>query len=148
VSRWARIALIAAGVLAFVLVSGLLARVLTVGNAERSAMLALVRAEARGDERGVLRRVGGCPAGSACRGHLPQILARVRHSGEVKVLRYDGPRGLAIAGRSGTARLAWKAGSALPVVQCFRVRTAGDVLRGYTVRLESVDDPIKPEASC
>lgn len=111
-------------------------------------MLVLARAEARGDERGVLRSVSRCGPGSPCRERLPRILARVRHSGEVKILRYDGPGGVALAGRNGTARLAWKAGSALPVVQCFRVRTEGGVVQGYSIRVDSIDDPIKPEASC
>lgn len=147
-SRRARIALIAVGVLAFVLVSALLARVLTVGNAERSAMLELARAEARADERGVLRRVSGCRAQSACRERLPRILARVRHAGEVKILRFDGPGGLAVTGRSGAARLAWKAGDGFPVVQCFGLRTEGDPLRGYSVHVDSVDAPIRLDASC
>lgn len=147
-SRRTRIALIAVGILAFVVVSGLVARVLTVGNAERNAMLQLARAEARADEPGVLHRVSGCRPGSACRLGLPRILARVSHPGEVRILRFDGPGGVAIAGRSGTARLAWKAGDALPIVQCFRLRTEGDPLRGYSVHVDSVADPIRLDASC
>ena len=147
-SRRARIALLAAAVLAFGLVSGLLARVLTVGNAERTAMLELARAQARGDQRAVLRRVSGCASGSPCRRRLPRILARVRHPGEVKILRFDGPSGLPVAGRSGEARLVWKAGDGFPIVQCFHLRTVGDPLRGYRVRVDSIDDPIQLEASC
>ena len=128
--------------------SGLLARVLSVSNAERSAMLALARAQARGDERAVLRRVSGCAPGSACRRRLPRILARVRRSGTVKILRFDGPSGLAITGRSGKGRLVWKAGQALPVVQCFRLLTEGDPLQGYSVRVASIGEPIGLEASC
>jgi hypothetical protein len=148
VSRRARIALIVAGALVFVLASGALARVLTVGNAERSAMLELARAEARADERAVLRRVSGCAPGTECRRRLPRILARVAHSGEVKILRFDGPGGVAIFGRAGTGRLAWKAGDGFPIVQCFRLRTEGDPLQGYRVRVASIDDPIQLEASC
>ncbi len=111
-------------------------------------MLELARAEARADERGVLRRVSGCRAGSTCRARLPRILARVSHPGEVKILRLDGPSAVAIDGRSGTARLAWKAGAALPTVQCFRLRTEGNPLQGYRVRVDSIDDPIKFDASC
>jgi hypothetical protein len=140
--------LIAVAVVAFVGVSGLLARVLTVGNAERNAMLELAGAEARADERGVLRRVSGCARHSACRERLPRILARVSHPGKVKILRFDGPSGLAIAGRSGTARLAWKAGEGFPIVQCFRLRTEGNPLQGYSVRVDSIDDPIRLDAAC
>lgn len=147
-SRRARIALIALGALVFVLASGVLARVLTVGNAERSAMLELARAEARADERAVLRRVSSCGPDSECRRRLPRILARVAHPGEVKILRFDGPGGVAVTGRTGTARLAWKAGDGFPIVQCFRLRTEGDPLRGYRVRVASIDDPIQLEASC
>ena len=147
-SRRARIALTAVGLLLFVVMSGLLARMLTVGNAERSAMLELAQAQAQGDERGVLRGVSGCGSGSGCRQRLPRIFARVRHSGAVKILRLDGPGGLAIAGRRGKARLAWKAGDAFPIVQCFRLRTEGDPLRGYRVRVDSIEEPIQLEASC
>ncbi|MDQ6749966.1 MAG: hypothetical protein M3Z33_04340 [Actinomycetota bacterium] len=147
-SRRPRIAVITVGVLAFVVVSALLARVLTVGNAERTAMLELARAEAHADEAGVLRRVSACRTGSACRARLPRILARVSHPGRVRILRLDGPSGVAIAGRSGTARLAWKAGDALPIVQCFRLRTEGNPLQGYRVRVVSIADPIKLDASC
>ena len=76
------------------------------------------------------------------------LLARVSHPGEVKILRFDGPSGLAITGRRGTARLVWKAGDGFPIVQCFRVRTEGDPLQGYRVRVESIDDPIQLEGSC
>jgi hypothetical protein len=148
VSRRARIALIVLGVLAFVLVSALLARVLAVPNAERTAMLELARAEARADERAVLRKVSGCRRESTCHERLPRILARVSHPGEVRILRFDGPSGLAITGRTGRARLVWKAGDGFPIVQCFQLRTKGDPLQGYTVQVASIDDPIQLEGSC
>jgi hypothetical protein len=148
VSRRARTILIVVAAAAFVAVSALGARVLTVGNAERSAVLALVRAEARGDEAGVVARVRGCASAPGCRATVRRVIARVRAPGEVKILRLDGLHGVAIAGRSGRARIAWKAGTAFPVVQCFQLRTDGDALSGYTVRVASIADPIALDASC
>jgi len=49
VSRAGRIGLLAAAVAAFVVLSFAIARVLTIGNAERDAVYRLVRAEAAGD---------------------------------------------------------------------------------------------------
>ena len=50
-------------------------------------------------------------------------------------------------GVTGTGRVAWRAGSALPVVQCVRVRRDGP-LTGGDVELLSLSAPIGGEASC
>jgi hypothetical protein len=48
----------------------------------------------------------------------------------------------------GTARVAWRAGSSLPIVQCVRVRRAGDVFGGLTVQLLAISVRIKSDSSC
>ena len=48
---------------------------------------------------------------------------------------------------TGTGRLAWRAGTALPVVQCFRVRREGPVT-GAGVEILSVSAPIRRESGC
>ena len=48
---------------------------------------------------------------------------------------------------SGPARVAWKVGAALPVVQCVRLRTTGDPVGGYTVHITGVEEPTALDAS-
>ena len=146
--RRRRTVVIALAALAFLVVSALVARVLAVGSAERQAVVAIVRAQARGDEQGVLTRLRGCREDARCLAQVRGVLARTRRPGEFKVLRFDGPGGLALAGRRGTARIAWKAGRALSVVQCVKVRTDGDPLSGYSVRVIELRSPIARDGSC
>jgi hypothetical protein len=147
-SRAGRIwSLVAAGV-AFVVLSFVIARVLTVGNAERDAVYRLVRAEAAGDQAAVLRRVHGCAGDAACVDAVRRTIARVQHPGPAKLLRFDGPSGLALTGRSGRARVAWKVGTALPVVQCVGLRTSGNPLGGYTVRVTGLEEPTALDEPC
>jgi hypothetical protein len=148
VSRRSRVTVIAVAALAFIGVSALLARALSVGNAERDAVIAVVRAQARGDEATVLARVRGCRGDDRCRIQVRSVLASARRPGEVKVLRFDGPGGLPLDGRGGTARIAWKAGRALPVVQCVKLRTDGNPVTGYSVRVIALGAPIGREAGC
>ena len=147
-SRAGRIALLAAAVAAFVVLSLVIARVLTIGNAERDAVYRLVRAEASGDQAAALSRVHGCAGDPACVQRVRRTIARVQHPGTAKLLRFDGPGGIALAGRSGPARVAWKVGTALPVVQCVRLRTSGNPLGGYTVHITRVDEPTALDEPC
>src|SRR5437764_14517900 len=147
-SRAARIGILVAAAVAFVVISLLVARVLTVGNAERDAAYRIVRAEAAGDQAAVVGRVRGCAADPACVERVRRTIARVQHAGAAKLLRFDGPGGIALTGRSGPARVAWKVGTALPVVQCLRLRTTGDPVGGYTVRITGVEEPTALDEPC
>jgi hypothetical protein len=148
VSRAGRIGLLAAAVAAFVVLSFVIARVLTIGNAERDAVYRLVRAEAAGDQTAALSRVQGCAGDTACAERVRRTIARVQHPGTAKLLRFDGPGGIALTGRSGPARVAWKVGTALPVVQCLRLHTTGNPLGGYTVRITRVEEPTALDEPC
>ena len=147
-SRAPRIGLLLAAAAAFVVISLLAARVLTVGNAERDAAYRIVRAEAAGDQAAVVRRVRGCAADAACVERVTRTIARVQHGGATKLLRFDGPGGIALTGRAGPARVAWKVGTALPVVQCLRLRTTGDPLGGYTVEVTGLAEPTALDEPC
>lgn len=147
-SRAGRIGLLAAAVAVFVVLSLVIARVLTIGNAERDAVYRLVRAEAAGDQAAVLSRVHGCAGDPACVARVRRTIARVQSPGTAKLLRFDGPGGIAVTGRSGSARVAWKVGAALPVVQCVRLRTTGNPVGGYTVRITRVDEPTALDEPC
>jgi hypothetical protein len=54
---------------------------------------------------------------------------------------------LALTRRTGTGRVAWRAGNGLPVVQCVRVRRDGPLTGGH-VELLSLSAPIDGDASC
>jgi hypothetical protein len=86
-------------------------------------------------------------AGSAARHDVVEAIER-RAGGEVKVLRIDGVSGFAVTGRTETARVAWKRGDRLPVVQCVRVRRRGDPLSGYEAKVLNVSRPIDREGEC
>ncbi|MFN8130022.1 MAG: hypothetical protein U0R70_00575 [Solirubrobacteraceae bacterium] len=147
-TRGQRIAVIAFAVLAFVVVSFVLARVLTAGNAERSAAIDVVQDEARGSTAAVAGAIDGCDADAACTARVARVVHRVRRPGKVEILRVDGTGGLEPFGRTTVARVAWKAGDTLPVVQCVSLKRSGDPLTGFEVTVTGVSPPIGRQASC
>jgi hypothetical protein len=44
--------------------------------------------------------------------------------------------------------VAWRAGSSLPVVQCVRVRRAGNALTGFQVELLKLSRRIASDSNC
>ena len=151
-SRWRgrRIALIAAGVVVFLVISGLLARWLSVENDERDADLALVEAEAHGEEAKLLDRIKGCRSSPACVAAQRANLAnpRLRRSGSVKILQLESNTAYSLTGSTGNTRLAWTVIGQLPVVQCLRVRRSGNFVTGMSVTVLSLSAPIPNENGC
>lgn len=143
-----RYALLALAVLAFLVVSAALARVLAAAGAERAAVVDLIEAQARGDRREVVTSLVGCRGDPRCANRVAGNVARLRGGGTVSVLRVDGPPRLALGPRTGTARIAWRARERLPVVQCVRMRRAGSVLAGFRIQLLALSDPRPREAGC
>jgi hypothetical protein len=143
-----RYALVALGALVFLVVSAGLARVLGAANAERDAAIEIVKAQSHGDGAQVIRSIRGCRSDAACRGRVSADVARLHSPGKVRILRLDGPSALAVRARTGTARIAWHAGDALPVVQCVRLRRGGDLLHGFRVRVLALSRPIRRDAGC
>ena len=74
-------------------------------------------------------------------------MAKLRRDGAVQILNYQPSARLALTRKLGTARVAWRAGTTLPVVQCVRVRREGP-LTGGAVELLSISAPIGGEAAC
>jgi hypothetical protein len=148
VLRPLRYALIAVAALAFLVVSAGLARVLGAANAERDAAIDIVKAESHGDQARVIESIQGCGADAACRRRMIANVARLHSREKVRILRLDAPSQLALRARTGTARIAWRAGAALPVVQCVRLRRGGDVVHGFRVQVLALSDPIPREGSC
>src|SRR3954466_4984153 len=141
--------LIVVGFIIFVFlgVSFLLARGLTGAGNERSQVLDVLRAQARGDADAVLADLPACRAEPACAQVTRERVAQLRRPGEVEILTYKPSVQVALTRQTGTGRVAWRAGTSLPVVQCVRVRRDGP-LTGGAVELLAISAPIGGEESC
>ena len=128
--------------------SAVLARVWSADGAESSAVTALVQAEARGDQAAMLARLTGCRASPACRGRVAADIANLRQPGAVSILQEQPSTGFSLVGTLGTARVAWRASSPVPIVQCVRVRRAGDAISGLRIELLAISPRIKSDADC
>jgi hypothetical protein len=134
-------------VFVFLGLSLLLARGLTGSSTERGRVLEVLEAQARGDARGVLAELPACRAEPACARVTETRVARLRRAGDVEILNYEPSTRLSLTRRTGTGRVAWRAGAGLPVVQCVRVRREGP-LTGGGVTLLALSDPIGLESGC
>jgi hypothetical protein len=141
-----RRAAIALAVVAFLAVSGLLARWLTTENAERDQVTRLLDAQLRGDPRGMLRELDGCPA--ACAAQVRANARRLRRPGPLEIVAYDSATAHALGSRRGPTRVVWKTPRTLTVVQCVGVRRTGSALGGLTVRLLTLSPPRPRTAAC
>jgi hypothetical protein len=140
--------LIGLGIAVFLVLSALLARALSVGGAEDSAITNLVRAEARGDTAQVVSAITGCRNDPACRARAAKNTAALKRPGNVSIIQVQNSAGFSLTSTEGTARVAWLVGSSLPIVQCVRVRHAGNVLEGFTIKLQVVSRRIKSDTGC
>jgi hypothetical protein len=135
-------------VLVFLLVSGLLARFLSVENSERDKELALIEAQVRGDASAMIAQLSGCRASAACVATQQSNASRLRRPGAVKILSIKSKTAYSLAGATGVTRLAWAVIGRLPVVQCVEVRRTGSIFGGIKVTLLSLSAPIENEADC
>jgi hypothetical protein len=145
-SRRLRILLIGAGVVLFLVVSAILARFLAVENIERSAVLDLLRAQARGDAPAMLALLPGCRG--ACAQAVRADAASLRGPGDVTILNSMSATAYSLSGATGFTRVAWKTPVRLPVVQCVRVRRSGNVLTGLSLTLVALSTPIPGTGDC
>jgi hypothetical protein len=134
-------------VFVFAGLSLLLARGLSGSGAERAHVLDVLRAQAKGDAAAVLAQMPACAAQRACALATRERVQRLARSGRVEILTYAPSAQLALTRRVGTGRVAWRAGTSRPVVQCVRVRREGP-LTGGQVELLSLSDPIPNDGSC
>ena len=146
--RASLIGLIVGGAALFLVVSGLLARALSVGGAENSAITDLVRAEARGDRTAVVAAITGCRSDPSCQARVTAVTAALRRSGGVQIIEINGSTSFALGSTAGTARVAWLAGDSRPRVQCLRVRNTGNILTGFSIQLLKVSVRIPSNADC
>lgn len=138
---------VAFAVFVFIGLSVLLARALGGAGAERAAVLAVIRAEARGDAATVLDHLPACAKEPACAQVTRERVQALRAPGRVEILAYDPSLRLALEETTGTGRVAWRAGTALPTVQCVRARRTGP-LNGGRVELLAISAPIGRESAC
>ena len=142
------VSLIVAVVVAFLVLSALLARGLSVGGAEDAAITDVVKAEARGDAGGVVGLIDGCRATPACRARATVVSDALKRSGTVSIIQIQPSAGFSLTSTLGTARVAWLVGSSLPRVQCLRVHRVGNLLQGFTVKLLRVSVRITSDHAC
>lgn len=146
--RRTKVTAVVFGVFVFLGVSLLLARALVGAGGERSAVLEILRAEARGDAQGVLDRMPRCARNPTCARVTRERAARLRRPGKVEILNFTPSTQAAFVDMTGTARVAWRTRvRRFPVVQCVKVLREGP-LTGGKVRIYSISDPIGLEASC
>jgi hypothetical protein len=140
--------LIALGVLAFLIISAVLARVFSIDGAERSAITSLITAQAHGDRTGMAAQMYRCSARPACVTRVSVNARALRHPGAVSIIQIQPSAGFSLAGTVGVARVAWQAGGSLPIVQCLRVRRAGNAVSGLRVELLELSRRIASDADC
>jgi hypothetical protein len=149
VTRRRKIALIFAAVVVFLAVSTVLARVWSGDSAEQSAVTALVKDEARGNASGMIAAMTGCASNPACRARVTADAAVLKRPGPVSVLQYQESTGFSLSPTLGSARVAWEVvGKTRPIVQCVRVRRAGNALSGIDIELLEISLRLKSTAGC
>ncbi len=142
--------LMALGVIVVLIVSVVLARFLSVENAERNDDVALLQAEVRGDVAGMLDQLSGCRENPSCVAVVKADASnpRLRRHGSVKILRLDSNTAYSLSGATGKTRVAWTVLGKLPVVQCVDVHRTGNFLSGIHVQLIGLSAPINNEGIC
>ena len=144
--RW----VLGAGALVVLVVSGLLARYLTVENLERDDEERLVQAEAKGNVTGMLDQLTGCRQSPSCAASVRADASdpHVHRSGSVKILQLESPTAGSLTGATGRTRLAWTVIGTPPIVQCVEVRRTGNFVTGIHIHLLGLSAPISGEGRC
>ncbi len=131
----------------FVLASVVLARGLSGAGVERERVRVLLRAQAAGDARAVLAGLPRCRREPACAALVTRRTASLARPGDVQILAFTPSVRLTPILHTGVARVAWRAGTGRPVVQCVTARRGG-LLSGNGVELVAISAPIPSTASC
>jgi hypothetical protein len=134
--------------LVVIVIGVLLARYLSVEDAERNDILAVLQAQAHGDAPRELALLDGCAGKPSCAATVREGARKLRRPGAVKILSIKSPTAYTLTGATGTTRVAWTVIGRLPVVQCVLVSRRGNPLSGIDVTLRSLSAPIGNEADC
>jgi hypothetical protein len=135
------------GLFVFLGISFLLARALTGQAAERSRVVDVLEAQAHGDASAVLRQLPACAREPACARVTRERVAQLQRPGKVQILNFRPSVRVTMTRRAGTARVAWRAGGSLPVVQCVKALREGP-LTGGGVELLAISKPIGLDSPC
>lgn len=147
--RRQKIALLVVVVILFLFVSALLARVWSGDGAEQSAVTVLLKDEARGDATAMIAAMTGCASDPGCRSRVAANASALKRAGMVSVLQYQASTGFSLASTLGDARVAWEVvDETKPIVQCIRVRRAGNALTGIHIELLGISARLKSSGSC
>jgi hypothetical protein len=140
--------LIVLGVLLFLAISGELARFLTVENVERDDEVALLAAQAAGDEQRMLNALSGCRQQPACVASVSRNARTLKRRGAIRILQLTSTTAYTLTAKTGPTRVAWKVANGDPVVQCVQVRRSGNPFTGIKIALLALSAPISKEADC
>jgi hypothetical protein len=138
--------LIAAAVIVFLAISVVVARWLNSDTVERGAITELLRAQARGDSKAMMRRLACRDA--ACQAIVRTNAQRLKAPGELKIALYQSGTWHALEAKTKQTRVVWFTPGKLTTVQCVLVRRTGNVLAGTAVSLLRLSAPIGRESSC
>jgi hypothetical protein len=141
-----RAAFIVLGVVVFLVISGLLARWLSLENVEQSDILGVLTAQAHGNAPRMLAQLHACTP--ACRANVASDARTLKRRGQVLILADHSDTAYALTSKEGWTRVAWKVAGRLPVVQCFRVERKGNAISGLAVTLLRVSRPIPSTSDC
>ncbi len=134
--------------LLFLAISAMLARFLSTENVERDDVLALLRAEAAGNEQGMISRLSGCRTSPVCLASVKANTAALRRHGPVKILSLTSHTAYSLTGATAPTRVAWTVLGHLPTVQCAKVKRTGNAITGVSVTLVSISAAIPNEGDC
>jgi hypothetical protein len=140
--------LIAIAAVLFLVISGLLTRFFATENVERDDILTVLRAEAVGDEQGMLSQLSGCAAQPKCVAAVKYDAAFLHRNGSIKILNLTSETNHSLTGATGPTRVAWTVIGHLPTVQCVTVKRSGNFFTGTSIALLSIGRPINNEADC
>jgi hypothetical protein len=146
IRRPRRLVLIVVGAAVFLVISGILARWLSLENVERSDILSLLTAEAHGDARAMLAQLYHCDA--RCQDFVRSDARRLRRTGSVLILADQSRTSYALTSTTGDTRIAWQTAHSLPIVQCVTVSRTGNAISGLTLRLLAVGGEIPSQSDC
>ena len=133
----------------FIVISALLGRVFSADSAQRAAIITVLRDQAQGNTNDLIARIEGCASSAACRERAAYNTSRLKRPGAVTVLTLQtAAGGIPFGSKEGVARVAWRIGSGLPIVQCVRVRRTGNPITGLHVELLDVSKRIPGENDC
>jgi hypothetical protein len=146
--RWLRLVIVVLVAAVFVAATVLLARAFTIDGAEQSAIESVLRAEARGAPAGVIAAINRCAQTPACVARARENAAALKRPGKLAVLEFNPSAGFSLGSTTGTARVAWRAGNSLPIVQCVRVHRGGNLISGFHVHLLKISKRIPSNSDC